>query len=329
MSSHAILHARLGMPRVRSPSPAVCDVLMCCRCLRRLPTVKEFSWTPPAVPVQSAAPDSDTQASPGSVSAASRGSIAPSNPLQGTALSQAAGRFNSLDTDHSSHSWEDTGLMTDAVCGSGHLPQAPQQLRHPPGGLMFPGGSISSCWQTPAMAAMPAASQSQNVEPLPWEASEEPGQAGSVRASSSWSVGAQPTSSGRGSKMAVGSAAVLSPRLTSDEAASLVATGAPKHAAAVRLTASETILPTARLAALMSQPVPQSAGFAATERQVECLFTGPGGSSSGSSVGDLADAGGVSKPDHEEQGFCYPLLPSAFQVQAGRRGYVALGLFAP
>ena len=169
---------------------------------------------------------------------------------------------------------------------------------------MFPGGSISSCWQTPAM---PAESQSQSQEPLPppppWEASREPSQTGSVRASSSWSVGAQPTSSGRSSKMAVGSNAVLSPRLTSDEAASLVATGAPKHAAAVRLTASETILPTARLAALKSQPVPQSAGFRATERQVESLFAGPGGSSSESSLGDLADAGGVSKPADEEQGF--------------------------
>ena len=244
------------------------------------------------MPVQSVAPDSDTQASPGAGSAAGRGSVAPSNPLQGTALSQAADPVNSLDTNHSHHSWEGTGLMTDAVCQAGLLPQVPQQLRHPPGGLMFPGGSISSCWQTPAM---PAASESQSQEPLPWEAGGEPGQAGSVRASSSWSVGAQPTSSGRGSKMAIGSDAVLSPRLTSDEAASLVATGAPKHAAAVRLTASETILPTARLAALKSQPVPQSADFRATERQVESLFTGPGGSSSGSSLGDLVDAGGVSK----------------------------------
>ena len=272
---------------------------MCCLC--RLPTVKEFSWTPPAVPVQAAAPDSDTQASPGAVSAAGRGITEPSNPLQGTALSQAAGRFSSLDTDHSDHSWEDTGLMTDAVCQSGLLPQAPQQLlRHPPGGLMFPGGSISSCWQTPAM---PAASQSQEPLPTPWEAGGELSQTGSVRASSSWSVGAQPTSFSRGSKMAVGSNAVLSPRLTSDEAASLVATGAPKHAAAVRLTASETILPTARLAALKSQPVPQSAGFRATERQVETLFTGPGESSSGSSLGDLADAGGVSNPAIKSGGF--------------------------
>ena len=165
---------------------------------------------------------------------------------------------------------------------------------------MFPGGSISSCWQTPAM---PAASQSQEPLPTPWEASGELSQTGSVRASSSWSVGAQPTSFSRGSKMAVGSHAVLSPRLTSDEAASLVATGAPKHAAAVRLTASETILPTARLAALKSQPVPQSAGFRATERQVESLFTGPGGSSSGSSLGDLADAVGVSNPAVKSRGF--------------------------
>lgn len=190
---------------------------------------------------------------------------------------------------------------------------------------MFPGGSISSCWQTPAMPDMPAASQSQNQEPLalPWDASGEPSQTGSVRASSSWSVGAQPTSFSRGSKMAVGSSAVLSPRLTSDEAASLVATGAPKHAAAVRLTASETILPTPRLAALKSQPVPQSAGFRAKERQVETLFTGPGGSSSGSSLGDLADAGGVSKHAMKSKAVPSPplcILPfRRFSLQEGRR----------